>query len=425
MNFFHQLLLLAAMFACLPWVAGARDSVVVFNEVHYHPQNDDSSLEYVELYNQLAIELDISNWRLDGEIEFDFPEGTIIPGRGYLVVAKNPSALSAATGYANALGPFTKSLSNSGKAIYLYNNNLSFRSQAGSGSIGEATAELEGRRIMDELDYRDRHPWPLGPDGSGFTLAKREPDTGTPHPGNWTVSSQMNGTPGAANTFAAPPPLSFNEVTSSLDPNFRIELHNHGDTPVALDQLVIASSNALSPDYVFPAGNLAAGDFLTIYATTLGFASADNVLLFLFSAGKSMVIDTARVDDSAMARAPDGIGKWSRPTNLTLGSANDVSVEDAIVINEIFYHAKPQIASGSGNTTSLQVLDYDSVWRYNLSAGVNGLPAGWANSAHPADGTNWAAGPGLLGFENATLGEPLRTSLTLSAKIPYYFETEF
>ena len=107
MNLINRLLLLSAMLACIPLQAIARDSVVVFNEIHYHPANDDSSLEYVELYNQFAIELDLSNWRIDGDIDFDFPEGTIIPGRGYLVIAKDPAALSAATGYNDALGPTT------------------------------------------------------------------------------------------------------------------------------------------------------------------------------------------------------------------------------------------------------------------------------------------------------------------------------
>ncbi|MEJ6570075.1 MAG: hypothetical protein QNL80_14525, partial [Akkermansiaceae bacterium] len=37
-----------------------RDSAVVFNEIHYQPLADDSTLEYVELYNQLVVDVDIS-----------------------------------------------------------------------------------------------------------------------------------------------------------------------------------------------------------------------------------------------------------------------------------------------------------------------------------------------------------------------------
>ena len=64
MNLINRLLLASAMLACIPLQAIARDSVVVFNEIHYHPANNASSLEYVELYNQLPVEVDLSNWRI-------------------------------------------------------------------------------------------------------------------------------------------------------------------------------------------------------------------------------------------------------------------------------------------------------------------------------------------------------------------------
>ena len=41
------------------------DSTVVFNEVHYHPADRESSLEWIELYNQMAVTMDLSGWRLD------------------------------------------------------------------------------------------------------------------------------------------------------------------------------------------------------------------------------------------------------------------------------------------------------------------------------------------------------------------------
>ena len=211
------------LFGAIPLSAIARDSVVVFNEVHYQPSGDDSTLEYVEVHNQLAARVDLSNWLIGGDIHFDFPEGTVLDGGGYLVVAKDPAALAAATGFGNALGPYDGFLSNSGRPLLLYNNNRSFRSlPGGAGSPGEVTDELEGRRIMDELDYSDTYPWPVGPDGSGFTLAKRDPATGTAHPDNWTTSAQFNGTPGSANTFTATTEVSFNEIGATTGPNFQI-----------------------------------------------------------------------------------------------------------------------------------------------------------------------------------------------------------
>src|SRR5574340_978616 len=67
------------------------DSTVVFNEVMYNPAGDvDGSLEWVEFYNQLCVNTDVSDWLIEGGIDYRFPNGTVAPGRGYLVVAKDP-----------------------------------------------------------------------------------------------------------------------------------------------------------------------------------------------------------------------------------------------------------------------------------------------------------------------------------------------
>ena len=55
------------------------DSTVVFNEIHYHPADDDSSLEWIELHNQMAVDMDLSGWSVEG-VDFEFPAGTVIGG---------------------------------------------------------------------------------------------------------------------------------------------------------------------------------------------------------------------------------------------------------------------------------------------------------------------------------------------------------
>lgn len=106
---------------------GAGDSVVVVNEIHYHPANP--ALEYVELHNQLSVNVDMSGWLFDGGITYAFPEGTVIPARGYLVVAKDPAALQTATGFAGAHGPFAGQLSNDGESLKVWNNNSALRTR--------------------------------------------------------------------------------------------------------------------------------------------------------------------------------------------------------------------------------------------------------------------------------------------------------
>ena len=398
-----------------------RDSAVVFNEIHYQPLADDSTLEYVELYNQLVVDVDLSNWHLDG-IGFDFPEGTVIGGREYLVIAKDPAALATATGHSNALGPFAGNLSNSGETLRLYNNNRASHAASGASPVGTFSTSFEGRRVMDEITFSDTAPWPVAPDGSGVTLAKVSPIEASAHPANWSHGTTINGTPGSVNTTGTSLTISFNEVSASGLTIFDLELVNHGPSTASLGGLIITSSNPLRADYILPTTSLPSEDFHLINETTLGYVPLDNERLFLFAPGKASLIDTVRVDDLPLARQTPGTGRWLRPSAPTFGSTNAFALEDSIVINEIFYNSTPIRAEPGA---SLEVMDFDHIWRFNLDAGTTGLPADWATVTHPADNTSWSEGPGLLGFETTTLDEPILTAVPKETKIPYYFETEF
>ncbi len=158
------------------------DSTVVFSELMYHPLSNNDDLEWVELQNQNWVDMDLSGWRLSGGIDYEFPAGTKINGRDYLVVAANPTALQNQTGYSQSHGPFTGRLSNGGEQLLLLDNN---------------------DRVMNVIDYRDGGRWPVEPDGSGFSLAKIHPDTTSEVVESWSHSLQRNGTPGAFN-FAEP-----------------------------------------------------------------------------------------------------------------------------------------------------------------------------------------------------------------------------
>src|SRR5213594_1345146 len=84
--------------------AAFADAVVVFNEIMYHPATNEPTLEWLELYNQMSVDVDLSAWRLSDGIDYTFPNGTVIRAGGYVVVAVSPATLSAATGLTNILG---------------------------------------------------------------------------------------------------------------------------------------------------------------------------------------------------------------------------------------------------------------------------------------------------------------------------------
>jgi hypothetical protein len=161
-----------------PDTTTAADSIVTFNEIMYHPAGDDPSQEWVELYNQMAVDIEISNWRIEGGIEFSFPTNTVLPANGYVVVAADPAALQAATGATNVFGPFAKRLANNGETLRLRNHN---------------------NRLLDELTFGDDWPWPLAADGSGASLAKIDKYSASSPGANWRASAQIGGTPSRPN----------------------------------------------------------------------------------------------------------------------------------------------------------------------------------------------------------------------------------
>ena len=154
------------------------DSTVVFNEVMYNPSGEgNGQQEWVELFNQLAVDVDLSEWTLGDGVSFEFPEGTTIGGGQYLIVASDPENFTQQTDVA-ALGPLQRRLSNAGETIELRDNS---------------------QRLMDYLPYDDDGNWPVVADGSGASLAKADPMSGSRLVENWGHSGRVGGTPGSEN----------------------------------------------------------------------------------------------------------------------------------------------------------------------------------------------------------------------------------
>jgi hypothetical protein len=165
------------------------DTVVVFNEIMYHPATNEPAREWVEFRNLLAVDVDISGWVIRGAIHYDFPSNSIVNGGSFLLVAPSNSPLGAITGLTNIYGPFAGRLGNNGDHLELRNN---------SGWV------------MDEVTYGVEDDWPVAADGSGVSLAKIDPDSTSGPGANWASSAQVGGTPGAENfprTDVFVPPL--------------------------------------------------------------------------------------------------------------------------------------------------------------------------------------------------------------------------
>ena len=166
------------------------DSILVFNEIHYHPADEVNDTEWLELRSLMGVDVDISGWAIDRGVDFTFPEGTVVPGRGFLIIASDPANASLAG--KSAMGPFAGQLSNSGEELRLVNNN---------------------GRIMDRISYGDDNDWPVGADGTGATLTKRFEGSAQGNPSSWVASPALGGTPGAVNfPTSTQPPVTTNLI---------------------------------------------------------------------------------------------------------------------------------------------------------------------------------------------------------------------
>ena len=506
------------------------DSVVVFNELQYNPPGQSESGEWIELHNQMAVDIDLSRWELTGGVDYVFPEGTVIAGGGYLVIAQdvaNP-LLDA------PLGPYSGRLDNAGETLRL---------RTGTG------------RLMDELSYDDSGFWPVAADGTGSTLAKLREDTASGPAEKWGHSAQTGGTPGAPNfsapdmeiewvgcggmwrynesgedlgagwagmphpvgghweeglgalayendppvvpigteltpvsdnnprvityyfetdfratpeqiqdlealrmthavddgavfylngveipgtryrmdegavssgTLASsggeavlvgpvtipadalraglnriaaevhqasvnssdiffdlslsarlrPPPtasvaLQLTEIAPAGEDPFWIEFQNIGPEAVDLEGLIVSRNGDTSTEWVLPAGTLAAGAFLALYDTDLGFGFADDDKVVLYSGDRTSVIDARRVTNRLRGVSDRHPGRWLFPVSATPGEANHFTFTDDIVIHEIHYHAP---SSGVGET--FQTSDEEWIELYNRGAAPVDL-AGW------------------------------------------------
>ena len=303
---------LVALLALSPFGAllADSDSVVVFNEIHYHPAQADES-EWIELHNQMSVDIDLSRWTLEGGVEFAFPEGTIIPGHGHLLVASDPDQVT------DALGPFTGKLDNNGERLRLL---------SASG------------RLMNEVRYKDSGDWPSAPDGTGVTLAKQNPDAAPADGAAWTWSRELGGTPGEPNTLAEPLVL-INELAPLSEDEFWVELHNSSTTEAALEglELLHVASGTRVP---LGSPTLTADGFLRVAGFPEGIASGDAIALI----GSDTVSDAFRIKERGRGRFPDGGKEWRFISEPSAGQPNKSDIHTDIVLNEIFYHPRPQYA---------------------------------------------------------------------------------
>ena len=180
-----------------------RDYEVVINEIFYHPPDeeydDNIELEYIELLNRGDRAVDLSGWRFSNGVEFTFGTGVSIAANDYLLVCRN---IERYANIPNRTGNFLLRFSNAGEPVAL-------TSDRGI--------------VIDYVNYDDRFPWPVLPDGEGHSLELKAPFGDNSQAQMWGSGQPMS--PGGPNPGAQgnPPP----RIT---------DVQHHPAVPIAVEQ---------------------------------------------------------------------------------------------------------------------------------------------------------------------------------------------
>jgi len=166
-------------------------SGIVINEIHYHPPDtidanmniiDGKDLEFIELKNISAADIDLSDSYFSDGVTYTFPENSILPAGGLLVLASNEVEFMNRYTFP-AFGEYTGQLSNGGETIELSNS--------------------EGI-IMDVINYDDDLPWPPEADGTddNKSIALFLEDIDNDNPALWKIQCAARQTPNEENDLA-------------------------------------------------------------------------------------------------------------------------------------------------------------------------------------------------------------------------------
>ena len=299
-----------------PLGPSSRRSGITISEILYHPaqRTDGRELEFIELYNSQPWAEDISGWRLSGEADYVFPDGTLVPGLGFVVVARVPGDVESELGVMGVLGPWSGNLSNDGGRIRL-------RKPSGA--------------IVQEVNYNDDFPWPAAADGAGHSLVLARATFGEGDERAWEASHSIGGSPGALDVVPSDD-LDQVFVTAVLSNSEApvvdfVELRNAAPTVVDISGCFLSDARDTLDLFQIPVGtSIPAGGMVRFEEPQLGFAlGADGDAVYLTDLSGQRVLDAV-----ILPASQTGVPLVRFRSDGPLRPQSEPSV----VINEIMFH---------------------------------------------------------------------------------------
>ncbi len=169
-TYYMRKLLLFVIGFSLAVLTFAQTPDLVISEIMYNPpEAGTDTLEFIEIYNNDANPVDLTNYTLAG-VNYTFPSVTLNPGEFY-VVAVNSGAFNNVFG-SMPDGVFTGGLSNGGEFVTIKN---------ASGNL------------VDSVRYYTSAPWPTDPNAQGPSLVLCDVNADNNDGNNWNASVMGTG----------------------------------------------------------------------------------------------------------------------------------------------------------------------------------------------------------------------------------------
>jgi hypothetical protein len=365
-------------------------------ELMYHPTAlglvDGDEFEFLELKNTGAVTFDLSGLTFSSGINFTFTNGTSLAPGAFFVLARNPVWFASRYPGVPVHGTYTGRLDNSGERLAL-------AYPGGGGTILSVT-------------YHDVAPWPVTPDGHGFSLVP----VNSANPGGpgldleradaWRASTLPGGSPGADDPAPTVAPVRISEARTypALPERAAIELFNPTAAPVDLAGWLVTDDATQPLRFRIANGTtLAPGGYVVLDETQLNPVAgtlrtfsleARGGAVYLYS-GDSATNLTGYSHGFAFGAAARGenfgrhvisTGEEQFPAQRapTLGAANSGPRIGPVVITEIHYHPNAAGALAEGDEfVELQNISLTNVALFDATQPSNTWRLNGADFAFP------------------------------------------
>lgn len=320
-------------------------SKLALTEVMYNPPLfnaiSGNDLEFLEFKNFGSNTLNLSGITFSAGLTYTFPNNTLLPSEAFLVLARDATAFNTKYPGVTVSDTYSGQLDNSGETL-----TLSF--------------PLGG--MVFSFTYDDQSPWPITPDGPGFSLVPKQPgltsapDTGT----KWRASAQPGGSPGATDPEPDIPAIVVNEVLTHTDLPQRdaIELHNPTGAEADVSGWYLTDNSTAPKKFrIPPASVIPAGGFLLFDDSQFNTGTDGNVAFAFSSTGEEVYLTSANANAEltgyshgfgfgavfngvSFGRHVNSAGEEFFPVQsaVTPGLTNAGPRIGPIVLNEIHFH---------------------------------------------------------------------------------------